>query len=45
MLKKYFYTHNIEITNKIDFIPHWQNQGFFVDKEEKWVNDFKGNEI
>ena len=32
---------NIQITNKTYFIPHLQNQGWFVDKEEVWTNEFK----
>lgn len=39
-LIEYFKTHNIQITNKTYFIPHLQNQGWFVDKEEVWTDDF-----
>lgn len=40
-LIEYFKAHNIQISNKTFFIPHLQNQGWFVDKEEVWTNDFK----
>ncbi len=40
-LIEYFKVCNIQITNKTYFIPHLQNQGWFVDKEEVWTNEFK----
>ena len=40
-LIEYFKAHNISIANKTYFIPHLQNQGWFVDKEEVWTNEFK----
>lgn len=40
-LIEYFKVHNIQIVNKTYFIPHLQNQGWFVDKEEVWTNEFK----
>ena len=39
-LIEYFRVNNIQITNKTYFIPHLQNQGWFVDKEEVWTNEF-----
>ncbi len=36
-LTEYFDKHNISITDKTYFIPHLQNQGWFVDKEEVWA--------
>lgn len=38
---EYFQLHNIPINEKTYFIPHLQNQGWFVDKEEIWTNEFK----
>lgn len=38
---EYFQLHNISINEKTYFIPHLQNQGWFVDKEEIWINEFK----
>lgn len=35
-LIKYFSENKIPIREKTHFIPHLQNQGWFVDKEEKW---------
>ncbi len=40
-LIEYFKVHNIQIVNKTYFIPHLQNQGWFVDKEEVWTNEFE----
>ena len=40
-LLEYFQMHNIPITQKTYFIPHLQNQGWFVDKNEIWTNEFK----
>jgi hypothetical protein len=40
-LTEYFQKHNILITDKIYFIPHLQNQGWFVDNEEIWTDDNK----
>lgn len=39
-LNKYFEQQGITIDNTIKFIPHLQNQGWFVDKEERWTNNF-----
>lgn len=39
-LIEYFNSHNIPIDQKTHFIPHLQNQGWFVDKEEVWSNEF-----
>jgi len=39
-LVKYFSEHEIPMREKTHFIPHLQNQGWFVDKEEKWTNEF-----
>lgn len=39
-LVKYFQTHNIYTNEKTYFIPHLQNQGWFVDEEEIWTNKF-----
>ena len=38
-LFEYFKLHNIEIQKKIYFIPHLQDQGWFVDKEEVWTEE------
>lgn len=35
-LIEYFKLHNILISSKTHFIPHLQDQGYFVDKEEVW---------
>ena len=40
-LQKYFATHDIFIMNKTHFIPHLQDQGWFVDKEEIWEDNLK----
>ena len=40
-LIEYFKLHNKQITNKTYLIPHLQNQGWFVDKNEIWTNEFK----
>ena len=39
-LLEYFQIHNIPVNEKTYFIPHLQNQGWFVDKEEVWTNEF-----
>lgn len=39
-IKKFFSKNNISIRGKRHFIPHLQNQGWFVDKNEKWTNNF-----
>lgn len=39
-LIKYFSENKIPIRGKTHFIPHLQNQGWFVDKEEKWTDNF-----
>lgn len=39
-LLEYFQAHNIPVNQKNYFIPHLQNQGWFVDKEEIWTNEF-----
>ena len=39
-LLEYFQIHNIPVNQKTYFIPHLQNQGWFVDKEEIWTNEF-----
>jgi hypothetical protein len=43
-LLEYFQIHNIPIDQKTYFIPHLQNQGWFVDKEEIWTNEFKNQQ-
>lgn len=40
-LIEYFKLHNKQITNKTYLIPHLQDQGWFVDKNEIWTNEFK----
>jgi len=40
-LLEYFKMHNIPVNQKTYFIPHLQNDGWFVDKEEKWTDEFK----
>jgi len=40
-LLEYFQIRNIPVNKKTYFIPHLQNQGWFVDKEEVWTNEFK----
>ena len=40
-LLEYFQTYNIPITNETYFIPHLQNQGWFVDKNEIWTDEFE----
>lgn len=40
-LIEYFKAHNMQIGDKTYLIPHLQNQGWFVDKEEVWTNEFK----
>lgn len=37
-LLEYFNIHNILVSEKTYFIPHLQNQGWFVDKEEIWTD-------
>lgn len=39
-LMEYFRFHHVAIANKTYFIPHLQNDGWFTDKEEKWINEF-----
>lgn len=39
-LMEYFKVHDIQTTDKTYLIPHLQNQGWFVDKEEIWSDDF-----
>lgn len=43
-LLEYFQIHNIPVNQKTYFIPHLQNQGWFVDKEEIWTNEFKNQQ-
>lgn len=38
-LLEYFRIHNIPINKKTYFIPHLQDQGWFVDKEEIWADE------
>jgi len=44
ILIKYFSEHNILITDKTYFIPHLQDQGWFVDKEEIWTTNLNKDE-
>jgi len=39
-LMEYFKVHDIQTTDKTYLIPHLQNEGWFVDKEEIWSDDF-----
>jgi hypothetical protein len=39
-LLEYFSIHNIAVSEKTYFIPHLQDQGWFVDKEEIWTDEF-----
>ncbi len=39
-LLKYFQIHNIPVKEKTYLIPHLQHQGWLVDKEEIWTNEF-----
>lgn len=43
-LLEYFKIHNIPINKKTYFIPHLQNEGWFVDKEEIWTDEFKNQQ-
>ena len=43
-LLEYFETHNISVNQKTYLIPHLQNQGWFVDKDEVWTNEFKNQQ-
>jgi hypothetical protein len=43
-LLEYFQLHNISVKDKTYFIPHLQNQGWFVDKNEIWTEEFKNRE-
>ncbi len=43
-LLEYFQIHNIPVNQKTYFIPHLQNQGWFVDKEEIWTNELKNQQ-
>jgi len=40
----YFKVHNIQITGKTYFFPHLQNDGWFVDKNEIWSDEFNQKE-
>lgn len=44
-LLEYFQIHNIPVNQKTYFIPHLQNQGWFVDKNEIWTNEDKGDRL
>ncbi|MEJ2437218.1 MAG: hypothetical protein P8Y49_06665 [Sulfurovaceae bacterium] len=43
-LMAYFKVHNIQIIGKTYFFPHLQNDGWFVDKNEVWSDEFNQKE-
>lgn len=43
-LMEYFKVHNIQVTGKTYFFPHLQNDGWFVDKNEVWSDEFNQKE-
>lgn len=43
-LLEYFSEHNILVSEKTYLIPHLQDQGWFVDKEEIWTDKFNQKE-
>jgi hypothetical protein len=40
----YFKVHHFQVTGKTYFFPHLQNDGWFVDKNEIWSDEFNQKE-